>query len=147
MSGTRLIGHPQRWISGMLLSLVLAGMPVTVFADTPETRYKAYLATIERAKSLSEIFPYLADAKRQSIEDGLRKAEAQGADTRRIETQTLNVLRIAATAGRPIFEEMIIEDEASLVVERGEFTVQVLMVMEDGDWKIADERMLKIPNY
>jgi len=33
------------------------------------------------------------------------------------------------------------------VVERGEFTVQVLMVMEDGDWKIADERMLKIPKY
>ena len=147
MHGSRLFGTPPRWLTRTLLSLVLASAPLTAFADTPETRYKAYLATIERATSLSEIFPFLADAKRQSIEDGLRKAEAQGADTRHIETQTLNVLRMATTAGRPTFEEMIIEDEASLVVERGEFTVQVLMVMEDGDWKIADERMLKIPKY
>lgn len=135
------------WLSRLLIVATLASAPLSVWAETPETRYKAYLATIEQATRLSEIFPYLATEKRESIEEGLRKAQAQGADTRQIEAQTLNLLRMATTAGRPKFEEMIIEDEASLVVERGDFTVQVLMVMEQGDWKIADERMLKIPNY
>jgi len=126
---------------GLLLCCSMA------LAESPESRYKAYLTAIANATTLQDVFPYLAEAKRKTIEEGLKKAEEKGADTAQIESRTLSVLRLAAAAGQARYEEMIIDNEASLVVERGEFTVQGLMIMEDGDWRIADERMLKIPNY
>jgi hypothetical protein len=129
----------------IIVSLIFA--PVTsAFADSPQETYEHYLSAVSSAKRLNEIFPYLTDKRIQTIEQGLQKAADQGVDPVAVESFTLDLLKTGAQE-KAQFRELVIEEEASVVVERAEVTVEVLMVLEEDGWKIADERMLKIPNF
>ncbi|MGI9304636.1 MAG: hypothetical protein ACR2RB_18310 [Gammaproteobacteria bacterium] len=115
-------------------------------ADSPQETYEQYLATVIKATRLRDVFPYLTRERIETIEFGLKKAADQGVDPVQVENFTLGLLKTGAK-DKARFRELVIEEDASVVVERKDVTVEVLMVLVDGSWKIADERMVRIPNF
>jgi hypothetical protein len=131
----------------VFIALVMSYISSTAaHADSPLETYQQYLETVSKATSLREVFPYLTSERIQTLERGLQKAADQGVDPAKVETFTLDLLKTGAQ-GKARFREIVIEEEASVVVERKDVTVEVLMVLSEGAWKIADERMLRIPNF
>lgn len=125
--------------------LVLSGAPaLDALAESPEETYRRYLAAIVAAERLEDIYAFLTEDRIATLIAGLEGAELAGQDPRVVESTTLTLLKVGAEAPA-MYKEYVIDTEASVVVERAETTIEVLMILEDGRWKIADERFIQMP--
>jgi hypothetical protein len=113
---------------------------------TPRACYERYLQSVQQADRLGELYPFLTDDRVQTLERALAGAKNAGVDPAQVEQMTLDLLKRGASSPDRIRERRY-EREASLVVDRPGITVEVRLVIENGSWRIADERFREAPRF
>lgn len=133
-------------LAAALTSLVEAAPPPCSPPQSPQACYEGYLKAISKAMQLRDLYAFLSSERVRQLEQSLAAAQAKGIDPRQIERETLTMLRQGATRPERIREHRY-EREASLRVERADVVMDVRLMIEDGRWRIADERVRVAPRF
>lgn len=132
-------------LAAALTSLVEAD-PLPCSPQSPQACYERYLQAIPKATQLRDLYAFLSSDRVRQLERGLAAAQAKGVDPRQIERETLTMLRQGSSRPERIREHRY-EREASLRVERADVITDVRLMIEDGQWRIADERVRVNPRF
>ena len=133
-------------LAAALTSLVEADPPPCSPPQSPQACYVRYLQAIPKAMQLRDLYAFLSSERVRQLEQSLAAAQAKGIDPRQIERETLTMLRQSSTRPERIREHRY-EREASLRVERADVIMDVRLMIEDGRWRIADERVRVTPRF
>ncbi|MBL8269415.1 hypothetical protein [Steroidobacter sp.] len=133
-------------LAAALTSLVEADPLPCSPPQSPQACYERYLQAIPKATQLRDLYMFLSSDRVRQLERGLAVAQAKGVDPRQIERETLTMLRQGSSRPERIRVHRY-EREAGLRVERADVITDVRLMIEDGQWRIADERVRANPRF